>query len=300
MVTLWQKFKNPLFPFYNNIFLSPYYKPEAFLDQRFLPKHLYDYFIWPILMNLNSLRVSEIKFLDLRFAILYLGFIVWAVLFIINKLTRNKPGFLHTSNDILFDYRSRNYILSFFILSYILWMVQFSIYRYIIVLELLVPVCFLLVLDRIFISKKVIPIAFSTTIVVGAVFFTPYNWIRIPWAHTYIEVDSTPMHTVHNADIVMLGESPTSYVIPFFPKDNRFLRPESNFLLDYKTGLNDQIYAIIHEDKNPIYLLYDKNDSKVDLLRSATNLNLDLQPIKCLDIQDNMPEELVFCETPSK
>jgi hypothetical protein len=190
---------------------------------------------------------------------------------------------------------SSNFILLFFVVSYIIWMLQFSIYRYIIVLELLVPLCVLLILDRIFSNKKIAYLSLFLLVILGSIYFTPFNWIRLPWSDPYVQVKTDPFQPVTKGVVVMLGNSPTAYVVPFFPKDIKFIRPESNFAQFYGPSLKAQIMEAITSTKYPIYILYDKHDSAVNLGKSGVNLGLVIDQAACKEIQDNMPEDLVLC-----
>lgn len=295
LLMMWQRYKNPFFPLYNNLFNSPFAFPKQYLDKRFLPENISEYLLWPFIFSRNSLRVSELKFSDVRFGITYAGIILWAVTSVVKwvyrKLARREVG----TNQLILRQREGNYLVCFMGLAFILWMVQFSIYRYMTVLELLTPLIFLVVLDRVFSNKLVLPFLGLAAVFLGSQYYTPYNWGRSEWTDRYIQLDQTQIQDVHNANVIMLGWAPTSYVIPFFQPDVRFLRPEGS-ILNYNSVLSDEIYQIIHTSGNPVYLLYDPADAKLDLERSAVKLGLDFDQMDCQVLRDNMPDDLYFCK----
>ena len=296
MWNLWVKFGNPFFPYYNNLFQSPYAAPSQFMDLRFLPATLSEYLTWPIVISTNSRRVCELLFSDLRFGLLYAVLIVWIVYFIFGLIRSAFGSSTYQNNQYLFDTRISNFLLAFVVSAFILWMIQFSIYRYLVTLELLVPICFLLLLDRIFQRKWVIPVIMFAAIVAGTSIYAPLNWGRTSWSDPYIQVDTSQFQPGDRAVVVMLGMSPISYVIPDFPKEFRFVRPQANLMATYKYGLFDEISAVIRNTKDPIYLLYDKNDPSVDLNKGLSGLKLTLVTDTCTTLTSSLPGELALCK----
>ena len=291
---LWVKFGNPVFPYYNNLFQSPYAAPFQFLDSRFIPTTLTEYLTWPFIISTNSYRVCELLFSDLRFGLLYAVLIVWIAYVIIKKLRAARGS--STPEITLFDTRIGNFLLAFVVSAFIIWMVEFSIYRYLVTLELLVPLCILLFLDRIFRKKWVIPLVMFAAIVAGASVYAPFNWGRTSWSDPYIKVGASQFQPSDRAVVVMLGMSPTSYVIPAFPKEFRFVRPQANFMQTYEYGLFDEISAVISKTEDPIYVLYDKNDASVDLNKSLPGLKLVLVQDTCTTLTSSIPGELALCK----
>jgi hypothetical protein len=62
---VWQLTGNPLFPYYNDIFQSPWYWNERFVFGYFLPKTWREAILYPWLWLANSARVSEMAFINL-------------------------------------------------------------------------------------------------------------------------------------------------------------------------------------------------------------------------------------------
>jgi hypothetical protein len=53
---------SPIFPFYNNIFHSPYYPEAAFKDSRWGPHTIIELLLWPIVSLIHPERYSELNF----------------------------------------------------------------------------------------------------------------------------------------------------------------------------------------------------------------------------------------------
>lgn len=81
---LWQKYHNPVFPFFNSIFHSPYYAFISWHDTRFLPSSWIQSIFFPFYFSWNH-QTNELPFLDFRFAILYLALIIYCSLILMKK-----------------------------------------------------------------------------------------------------------------------------------------------------------------------------------------------------------------------
>ena len=290
---LWTRFWNPFFPFYNHIFGSDYFTSLPLKWSRFLPGHLWEYFAWPLIFSLNGLRVNQIRFFDIRFALLYLVFLAWLIASIIKKFRSSDRD--PRINTFAFDLKSSNYLLSFFLVSYILWIIESSTYRFMIPLELLVPLCFLIILERLIKDRKL-----RTLIVVGALFatfisFKPFNWGRLSWSDSYFSVEAAGFDTSENAIVVMLGLSPTSYVIPHLPPNYRFVRPEGNLRIRGGKKFFLEIKSMLKEHKETVYILYNKKEQKIQVEKSLTLLGLDTNIESCFTLKLNTPDQLEVC-----
>lgn len=293
---LYKEFGNPLFPYYNHIFSSSFAAPRPFLDQRFLPQAWYEYLIWPILASQDSLKVSELKFSDLRFEFFYILFcfyLIYLILFIRKgkrerlEIKKEEPGF---------DFRIGNYLLAFFICSYIVWMISFSIYRYLIPLELLAPLCIILLLFRLINNRRGIILFVGFMLLIGYIEYQPLDYGRTDWSNPYVSVDTSQFETDEAGVVIMLGREPISYVIPEFPESFRFIRPESNLSV-YGFGLFGQVKAILSETSDTIYILISGEYPLSNLVINMDQYGLSMAEINCSKLASNIPGDIIFCST---
>jgi len=70
---LWQATANPVFPFYNDIFKSPYYLPRRPFDNPFLPPSWLQALFYPFWWLQTNVLVTELPMRDARIAFGYLG-----------------------------------------------------------------------------------------------------------------------------------------------------------------------------------------------------------------------------------
>lgn len=118
-------YENPVFPYYNQIFHSPYFDPIFVTETRFFPKTLLQWIFYPFYWAFSpNALVSEIPLQDMRFSVLLVGLFIWAVLAVSRRLkTLGERPLLA--------------VAVYFVVGYILWLIQFSILRYAAVLEVL-------------------------------------------------------------------------------------------------------------------------------------------------------------------
>jgi hypothetical protein len=131
MLLMHRHFEGPLFPFFNEIFRSPYAPIESVADERFLPRTLAQQLFYPFFwIRTTHFLVTEPAFRDGRFAA---AFVAIAVLGL-NGLRRLAP---ESPPDSRAQPRRLWFVVVFWAISYAVWLPLFSIYRYVLVLEAL-------------------------------------------------------------------------------------------------------------------------------------------------------------------
>lgn len=290
-ITLWSTFDNPLFPFYNNIFKSELVTQTAIKDTRFLPDHIWEYFVWPVIFNLDSQRVLESKFEDYRFLVMYFLTLSWVAHKALSAKSR-VANFNFESHKAIF-------LILFFVTTFVVWMQMFSIYRYVITLELILPLVFLAIVERL-VSSQMIRLVFSiTTMVIILTLLQPFSYARVQWSKQYLDFQSTiPMSRMDNAVVIMVGHSPMAYVIPFFPDSTRFIRVDGNLRLNQTHGLFQMaknIAATELEGNGNIYSL-SHNVEKLNLNKSLGALGVEGETGECFIIKVNRGDQMRLCK----
>ena len=251
IILMWTNFANPLFPFFNKIFQSPYIETDFNLqDTRFLPRDIWQWLFYPFYFAQEQTLVAELKFKEPRFAIAYvlilalLGFIFYR--YATKKLTFPVNKLIYTS--VL------RFLLPFYITAYCIWIVKFSIYRYLIVLELITPILILLIVAYLYPKRTPVFLVTLGIFVLILVAVKPLDWWRIPWSDNYFSIDRQALVQYQDDVIVLWGGEPVSYVVPYFPSNTRFLRITGNFGLSPHTKMSKIAAEII--DKTPESSLY--------------------------------------------
>lgn len=122
---MYQIFGNPLFPFYNNIFHSPYFDNAALIDYRFFSgKTWQEFLLLPLtFLYAQPMNISEGSIRGLSLLAYWTG----TVYLLINKRNPRRQHLLRHSIT--------NKLCIFFISGYILWLAQFALLRYAMPLE---------------------------------------------------------------------------------------------------------------------------------------------------------------------
>ena len=138
---MWTRFGNPLFPMFGSVFPTPLAPAGLDYDINKMPQSALQALFWPILLTLDHDLVSEVRLDQLNWALVYLLFIDRGVLTIIRKINGGIPSPVprHSPGD---------YLLAHLALGFVLWMACFSIYRYLVTIEVLTPLAIWLLLNR--------------------------------------------------------------------------------------------------------------------------------------------------------
>jgi hypothetical protein len=250
---MWRLFWNPVFPFFNSIFQSAYWEPSDLRDTRFLPKTLFDWIIYPAEWARNGGHglVSEITFQDGRIAVaLLLGLIAVAVS-VYSRVTRL------TKDELL--PRSADALMIFVVVSYLIWLPLFSIYRYLIPLELLSGI--MIVLAICVIARPQSWLVFMTVITVLCVATTvPMDFGHTAFGDRYVEVRGPNLQP--DTLVVISDGSSVSYLIPFFDRNVRWVAVKNNFLqLNQRNLLIQRARALINEHRGALMMLQANGDA---------------------------------------
>lgn len=244
--TMWERFGNPLFPQFNNLFRSPLAQPLGVIDNFHMPHNVPEAVFWPFVFTAQIKRVSEIP-LNLAVApVLYGLALVFGVAWLAGRI-KARPAAASLSP------RAR-FLLLFGVLAYLAWMKLFGIYRYLVPLELLAPLMVWLLVQRMAPPAHAARIGgwllAATTI---AVF--PFNtWGHAGWSGAAFSAQapaldqpaSTIVFTAH-------GDPPMGWLAPFFPREVRVVAlgggfPESPAYLE-------RIQAVIASRPGPHYVM---------------------------------------------
>jgi hypothetical protein len=226
---LYREYQSPVFPYLNGIFHSPFYENKNFADPRFFPRSWQQRYFYPFFFAQKNNLVSEIPFRDMRFALDYIAVVVTAVAGLVSFIA----GGIRSENRLVTWTKvgPRLFLLmlmSFFSISYILWQNQFSIYRYLILLELLTPAFLALVLTY-FIKKKLWVFLGSLLLnILICLVVIPANFGRQKFDDALLKAEIPRLADLDKSVVIMGGIEATSFIIPHFPAETRFIRISSS------------------------------------------------------------------------
>lgn len=211
MFRMWHSYGNPLFPQFNNIFQSPMAQPMGVLDDGHLPKNALEAALWPFVFSRNMGRVAEVPIQQIMWPVLYLALAVWGVVAQRRRFGRAAGTGLAPQGQFL---------LAYFVVSYIVWVRLFSIYRYLAPLELLAPVMLWLLLQATTTPGAARRIG-GWLLLATSLYVLPFTtWGHAGWARRAFSAE-TPVFSQPAATIVFQTSpgTPMGWLAQFMPAE---------------------------------------------------------------------------------
>lgn len=204
---VWRLFGNPLFPQFNNYFQGELASFDATRDLRFLPQTLFDKIFYPVIFTFDPQRAAELKYQQFSWLIAYAAIIGLLINSIIRFFKKDSPKNTLSPEAV--------YLLTFFCISYFLWLNIFGIYRYLIVIELLIPLLLFVIINHIFGAR--FP---SWAILVCMAVLTLVNMRGVPdwghsdWADKVYSLDTGRLSSKPEPAVIYLAGQPLAWLVP--------------------------------------------------------------------------------------
>jgi hypothetical protein len=202
---MWSRFANPVFPFLNNVFHSPWFAPESLRDFRWASRDWTEVIRVPANIALGLTEgLQEIGFRDLRYILLLLsaGLALVAVL---------RPGGSRRPLP-----PAGTVVVVGWTAAYIVWLAVFHYYRYFAAGEFLAPVAILALLRVV--GERRLAVAWLAGAVAIVATTDTGHWGRIRWHDGPLRV-AVPLR---QPAAVLVDATGVSFAAPFFPAGSRF------------------------------------------------------------------------------
>ena len=257
MLHLWRAYGNPIFPFYNEIFGSPWALAKDYRDVFYIPGSWLVRLFFPFAYLANPRLTAEADFRDLRILACFV-LIPLAGATVLLRQPRHVPeaGSLSAMPET-------RYLLTAFAIGYALWVLLFCIYRYLVVYEMLAPLAIMLSIGLLPLRPRTRALAAAAALALVAVTVEPADWGRIPWTAKWVMATPPVLADPDRTIVLITGHEPLSYLIPFFPPSVRFLRIHSGFTGPYEPTMrfNVEMHRIVEAHRGPLYALFNPNET---------------------------------------
>lgn len=285
MWIMFDRFQSPFFPFYNAIFKSPFYLKVNFVDKTSLATSLSDYFLRPFQMIFpaaDNVPGSLYYMREPRFAFLFIALLAVIMMIMIKKI------------KLRFERRSL-FLLTFFVISWFLWLKMFGFNRYIVLLDVLCPLVLFTCLDRLFPNKKTL-----STVLVVVCFFNlivsqKAEWDRSGWRDNFIDFKAPHLAEPANSLVLLAGPEALSFLIPSFDKQARFIRTSGSF---YSPGhdhlLSKQIKTTINNHVGDFFIIF-RNTHESYARADLDYYGLSARWDSCEKLQTRAIDNIYFC-----
>ncbi len=279
--TLYREFANPFFPYFNELFRSPWAEPVSQVDPNWGPRSVLQAIFFPLYFAREYRLVSEVSFRDWRLATLF----VLALLALARWLWGRRHGNAGAPRDLAAAGHAWRLLGVFTLASYLAWLGLFGIYRYLVPLEMvsapLIVGCVLYIVPGKNARRALLVILVA--LLVGTT-RTP-SWGRLDFRGAYFDV--TVPDLAPRALVIMGYAEPMAYAIPFARPDARFVYPWNNFLrYDQHNLLAKRVREIIGGHRGPIYSMDIHNGDNLKELLDQYGLERDAR--SCLPIRSHL------------
>ena len=268
---LWIRFGNPIFPYFNDLFGSPWGAPLSGIDTRFLPRDMIQAAAYPMFWAFQATRlVTESPARDPRIALGWLA----VVALLIRRETRS---------------RARP-MLCVWALGYALWEPVFSVLRYLASLELILPALlaalFAPALAR---ARPWMAACGAWALVVVLIAAT----VLPEWGHAPLGPRAVAVRAPDFAPgslVVLLDWSPMAYVAAFTPRSVRFVGADNNLVVPGAPDLLSRaVAAAIRDQRGPIWGL-EEDRATADRALAAYHLR---RAPGCVRIRSNLDDNAI-------
>jgi hypothetical protein len=289
---------NPFFPLFNGVFHSDWMTSINVRDERFLPRSLLQWLFYPFYWTtLQSSLVTEGPFRDMRLAIAYVFLAGYVAIALTSKDLRAK----------LFSgkYRSVHVLVLFLTFSYILWMYEFSILRYLVATECLAGIFIIIgimaVVRRFGHRATWVPALCAISI---ASFIIGYNvnpqWGRAPVGTDIFAVQAPGFE--HGA-LLIFADKPMSFLAPALAATGQglhFMTIPRGFSSVAQLGadgfgheLGRRMKAKIAENAKSLYVLFHKSEAPPESNLAAFGIQMDMT--SCQPGRSSLGSEFLAC-----
>jgi putative flippase GtrA len=238
---MWREFGNPLFPQFNNLFHAPLAAPIGIGDTHWLPQGWVETLLWPFIFALHPQRVMEIRAYLLLWPLLYVGF-AWLAL----ALLRARPAATPALPAPV------RFVLVFFVLAYAGWQTLFSIYRYLVPLELLAPLALWLIAHRLAPAAGAGRIAGAAITAAVLLALPTPHWGRAGWSGDAFRVQTPALARPERA-LVLSTQAPMGWYAAGFPATLAFVSVGAGF--PESAAYAARVQAMLAARDGPWYVL---------------------------------------------
>lgn len=290
-VYLHSEFGSPLFPYFNDIFLSPLAPAVSARDIKFLAEG-WEKLYFPLLFTADPMQVGEVVWRDLKIPLVYV-LLPLALLLRLRQPADGAPTY-NTENTMA-NTRGR-FVLWAGVACFVIWMQLFSIYRYAIPLEMLSALMLLLAVDafRVNAYNKKMALLGLFVICLGAM--QTADWGRVPHGEKFVTVAGADLPEPANSMVLMAGWQPYSHVVPAFAPQAAFIRIQSNFSSPEEAKeINRLIQRRVADHQGDLWLLVPTYDGPwVDEI-VLPQFGLKAMLNQCRIVTNNLAEDLHLC-----
>lgn len=247
-LAMWQEFGNPLFPQFGSIFPNPLAATISVADTSWLPKGFWQQVLWPFIISADAKKVGQIAVHQVIWAVLYALMIAAAVGLMLRSRRATAPA-----QKMAW---STKYVIVVIAIGFVLWMKLFSIYRYLVPIELLAPLAVFILFEKLLpysggrrASMWVISGA-TLTVLLGGI----KTWGHEGWASTAYTMQVPPLTDPARTTVLIASGEPMGWLAIDFPTEVAFAQIEGNF--PKGPGFSARIDEMVNQRGGEVFAMF--------------------------------------------
>lgn len=264
---LWRLYGNPLYPQFSSVFPSRLTASVGAVDTKWFPTSLWEALAFPFVFSINPYRVGQARIHQGIWAVAYVIFWWWAIA----ALVRSRKGASTTRLSSI-----ARFVVAYVVIGYLVWMKAFSIQRYLVAIELCLPLFIYLLLTQLLAYRvgrnltRVLLVVCSSVVLVGGA----HSWGHDPWATKMFAIDAPPFPDPQKTTVLLTaGDPPLAWLVPMFPDTVAFATIRSAFP-QARPAYDNKIHDIVRMRGGPVYALIPGywTDAREDTAKDSAEL----------------------------
>jgi hypothetical protein len=285
---LWRHFENPVFPYLNQWFQSPWWWQTNVLERAYGPGNVGEWLVFPFnLLGPGERFVTEVRYRDARFPAAWGLTLAGAAAWLSYRASKRPMPLVPAGVSAAW-----RVVATFTVVAFLLWTAQHSIFRYMVAIEMLTGAIIVTMLHRLLRPGYLAGV--GCTIAVLLVATTRFaDWWHVDFGKRWFEAEVPRME--RDALVLITSGVPVGYVLPMLPADARHLGVINNLNVP-GTGnlLARSITRAIASHRGPFYELTYEPEARTAELRG--NYGLVRVPGGCAPVVSRMPPyQLQLC-----
>ncbi|TDV34752.1 hypothetical protein C7405_107151 [Paraburkholderia caballeronis] len=246
LVEMGHAYGNPLYPQFSTLFPSALTANVGIADQHWFPKSASEALLFPFVFSAHPLRVGQVVLHQATWVIVYVVFWWWAASIALRR--RVKIPALPSP---------ARYVVAYVAIGYLLWLKMFSIQRYLVAIELCVPLVIYVLMCRLSphrfarrATAVVLTINTAAVLIGGA-----HSWGHNRWASRIFSADVPTFEAPDRTTVVLTsGDPPLGWLVPMFPATVSFAAINSSFP-QARPAFDNRLHEIVAKRGGPTYAL---------------------------------------------
>jgi len=253
---LWRHFGNPVFPYFNHVFASPWWEStQVPQPHAYGPGGLLGWLAFPFILAAPPLfMVAEVPFRDPRLAAVTTLAILAAV---VHARRRPAPAGAMAAQTPREGVPAQAWRLLalFAAMAFVLWAYQHAIYRYLLVVDALSGLLAVGLVRRAFPGRLAAAAAVVLTLMLVAA-TRPADWGRVPFGERWFEPKVRLPQLAPDALVLVTTGEAVAYLIPLLGAAPRYVAALNTLVHpDRPTRLTQEVDAIVRDHRGSFYQL---------------------------------------------